>query len=324
MKPFESFIAPELEEYIRHRVSLGYNGRNQRSLLRPFDRYLKDNEYCWESITPKLFLELRRKLKGESSTINGILSGVRNFFQFLVHMGHYSHNPLRDIPPLPVGQYFPYIFSSRKIEELLKSIKARFPNDRGKGLEHASIFLSILLMAKCGLRISEPLGIIGTHYCQNEGTIYIEKTKFQNDRLIPAPKSVLLEIEKYLRMRNSMNIKEKNKYLLVGQKQKSLQANHIYTVFHNAVKDIGINETKRRIGNITFGSPTPHSLRHSFAVNTLNRIKERGKSIWDALPVLAVYLGHRKICSTTRYLTVLNSQHRQNLLDFVILHQDEL
>jgi hypothetical protein len=41
MKLFESFLAPEMEEYIQHRVSLGYNGRNQRSLLRPFDRYLK-------------------------------------------------------------------------------------------------------------------------------------------------------------------------------------------------------------------------------------------------------------------------------------------
>ena len=117
-------------------------------------------------------------------------------------------------------------------------------------------------MAKCGLRISEPLRILVTHYCQNEGTIYIEKTKFQNDRLIPAPKSVLFEIEKYLKMRHSIDIKKKNPHLLVGKKQKPLTANLIYSVFHQAVKDIGINETKRKIGNMTFGSPTPHCLRH--------------------------------------------------------------
>ena len=283
MKPFESFLAPEMEEYIQHRVSLGYNGRNLSSLLRPFDRYLKENEYCWESITPKLFLELRRKLKGESSTINGVLSGVRNFFQFLVLMGHYTHNPLRDLPAIPVGQYYPYIFSSEQIEELLLSIKARLPDNLQNDLELTSVYLSIFLMAKCGLRISEPSRILVTHYCQNEGTIYIEKTKFQNDRLIPAPKSVLFEIEKILRMRNSMNIKDKNPHLLVDQKQRPLLLNHIYTLFHQAVKDIGINETKRKIGNIKFGPPTPHCLRHSFAVNTLIRIKERRESIWDAL-----------------------------------------
>jgi site-specific recombinase XerD len=324
MRPFESFLAPELEEYIQHRVSLGYNGRNQRSLLRPFDRYLKENEFNWDSLEPKLFLELRRKLKGKSSTINGVLSGIRNFFQFLVHMGHYTHNPLRDLPAIPVGQYFPYIFSSEQIEKLLLATKALFPNNLGKDLEHTSIYLSILLMAKCGLRISEPLRILVTHYCQNEGTIYIEKTKFENDRLIPAPKSVLFQIEKYLKFRNSMNVSNKNSYLLVDQKQRPLSSNHINTVFHQAVKYIGINEIKRKIGNITFGSPTPHSLRHSFAVNTLNRIKEQRKSIWDALPILAIYMGHRKICSTTRYLSVLNAEHRQDLLDFHLLHQDVL
>lgn len=324
MRPFESFLAPELEEYIQHRVSLGYNGRNLISLLRPFDRYLKENESNWDSLEPKLFLELRRKLKGESATINGVLSGIRNFFQFLVHMGYYTHNPLRDLPAIPVGQYFPYIFSSEQIEKLLFVIKARFPDKLGNHLEYASIFLSILLMAKCGLRISEALKILVTHYCQNEGTIYIEKTKFQNDRLIPAPKSVLFEIEKYLKIRISMNVTDKNPHLLVGPKQRPLSSNHINTVFHQAVKYIGINEIKRKIGDITFGSPTPHSLRHSFAVNTLNRIKEQRKSIWDALPILSIYMGHRKICSTTRYLSVLNAGHRQDLLDFHFLHQDVL
>jgi len=324
MRPFESFLASELEEYIQHRVSLGYNGRNQRSLLRPFDRYLKENEFNWDSLEPKLFLGLRRKLKGKSSTINEILSGIRNFFQFLVHMGHYTHNPLRDLPAIPVGQYFPYIFSSEQIEKLLLATKAMFPNNLEKHLEHTSVYLSILLMAICGLRISEPLRILVTHYCQNEGTIYIKKTKFENDRLIPAPKSVLFQIEKYLKFRNSKNISNKNPHLLVDQKQRPLSSNYINTVFHQAVKYIGINEIKRKIGNITFGSPTPHSLRHSFAVNTLNRIKEQRKSIWDALPILAIYMGHRKICSTTRYLSVLNADHRQDLLDFHFLHQDVL
>jgi site-specific recombinase XerD len=324
MKLFESFLAPELEEYIQHRVSLGYNGRNQRSLLRPFDRYLEENGYGWDSIEPELFLELRRKLKGESSSINGVLSGVRNFFQFLVLTGQYTHNPLRDLPAIPMAQYYPYIFSQEQIEELLLSIKTRFPDNMKNYLELNSVYMSILLMAKCGLRISEPSRLLVTHYCQNEGTIYIEKTKFQNDRLIPAPGPVMFELEKYMRMRESMFITGQKPNLLVGKKQKSLSANYIYEIFHQAVKDIGINETKRKIGNNTFGAPTPHCLRHSFAVNTLNRIKERGESIWDALPILAIYMGHRKISSTTRYLTVLNVEHRQGLLDFLLSNQDIL
>lgn len=324
MRPFESFLAPRLEEYIKHRISFGYNGRKQRALLRPFDRFLKENESCWDSLEPKLFLELRKRLKGEPSSINGILSEIRNFFQFLVYRDHIKYNPLRDIPPIPMGQYYPYLFSPSKIEKLLESIRTTFSNALEKDLEAASIYLSIILISKCGLRISEPLRMLVSHYCQNEGTIYIKKSKFQNDRLIPVPKFVLFEIENYLKMRNSRCPINKNKLLLVNKKQKSLSVNKIYAVFYQAVEEIGINEPRLKIRNITFGSPTPHCLRHSFAVNTLNRIKDRGKSIWDALPILALYLGHRNISSTTRYLTVLNSKHRQTLLEHAILHQDEL
>jgi len=56
MKPFESFITPQLERYIKHRVSLGYNGRNLRSTLRPFDLYIKENAYDWNSFKPQFFL----------------------------------------------------------------------------------------------------------------------------------------------------------------------------------------------------------------------------------------------------------------------------
>jgi integrase len=241
-----------------------------------------------------------------------------------VLMGYYSHNPLQDLPAIPVAQYYPYIFSSDQIDELLLSIRARLPDNQQNDLVHASVYLSILLMAKCGLRISEPSRILVKHYCKNEGTIYIEKTKFQNDRLIPAPKSVLFELEDYLIIRNSTKIKKKNPYLLVDSKQNPLAANKIYEIFRQAVKDVGVHDTKQKIKNITFGAPTPHCLRHSFAVNTLIRIKERGESIWDALPILAIYMGHRKICSTTRYLTVLNSEHRRELLNFLYSNQDIL
>jgi site-specific recombinase XerD len=62
------------------------------------------------------------------------------------------------------------------------------------------------------------------------------------------------------------------------------------------------------MGNMTFGSPVPHSLRHSFAINTLNRIKARGISPRQALPVLAAYMGHRKYQYTAAYLKVKDAE----------------
>jgi len=67
---------------------------------------------------------------------------------------------------------------------------------------------------------------------------------------------------------------------------------------------------------MTFGSPVPHSLRHSYAINTLNRIKARGISPQQALPVLATYMGHRKYQYTAAYLKVKGADDFAGLIAF--------
>ena len=69
---------------------------------------------------------------------------------------------------------------------------------------------------------------------------------------------------------------------------------------------------------MNFNPPIPHSLRHSFAINTLRGVIESGKSAQEALPVLAAYLGHKKYHYSAVYLKVADSQARSDLFDFTI------
>ena len=87
--------------------------------------------------------------------------------------------------------------------------------------------------------------------------------------------------------------------------------------FHQAIKEIGLTQAKQIIGNTNISGTTPHSLRHSFAVNTLRRIKERGDSPQNALPVLAVYMGHKKYTYTIYYLKLIDADQHRNLVDFM-------
>lgn len=324
MKPFESLMAPKLEAYIAYRQTLGYTDKNLRSLLLPFDEYLKDKKADCYSLEPSFFLELRKKLKGKPHRVNGILCAVRGFFQFLVRQGGYQENPLQDIPPYAEGAYIPFVFSPEDIEQLLRAIQKRLRKTEKYFLKDMAVYLGILLMARSGLRISEPLRLLRTHYRSNEGTLYIEKTKFKKDRLIPVPKSAMVEIENYLSVRKAFLCDDQNPYLLAGQKQKAISTKQIYRVFHQSVKDIGLDQPRRIIADTTFGSPTPHSLRHSFAINTLKRIKALGKSPRDALPVLATYMGHRKYRYTAVYLKVLDAEQRHGLVDFAISAQKDI
>ena len=316
MKPFESFMAPQLEDYVLYRLNLGYAKKGLRWRLLAFDRYLKEQNADWDLLEPFFFLELREKINKGPQTVNKILSTIRGFFQYFVRQDIYQENPLKDIPPLPEGYFIPFVFSPVEIEQFLEVVCNRLRRSEKYFLTDLAPYMAILLIARCGLRISEPLHLLRTHYRYDEGTIYIEKTKFRKDRLIPVPKAVMMEIENYLSVRKSLCPDDQNPYLLAGKKQKGLKDYQVRSLFHQAVKDIALNRAKQTIGDITFGSPTPHSLRHSFAINTLKRIKEKGKSPQHALPVLAAYMGHRKYHYTAAYLKVADAKHLAGLIEF--------
>ena len=131
------------------------------------------------------------------------------------------------------------------------------------------------------------------------------------------PKAVFYELERYLALRKSLCAHDQNPYLLVGRGRAAIRDQDIRSAFHRAMAQMGLSRPKQLIGNVAFGSPVPHSLRHSFAINTLNNIKTRGQRPQHALPVLAAYMGHRKYQYTGAYLKVKDAKHRTGLLEFV-------
>ncbi len=160
------------------------------------------------------------------------------------------------------------------------------------------------------------------HYRAEEKTLYIEKTKFKKDRLIPLPLSVAVELENYLAVRKSMLVNRQNRFLFAGAKQKRLGDNSVRCVFRQAVRDIGLDQPRQVIGNTNFSAPTVHSLRHSFAVNTLKRVQARGRSPQNALPVLATYMGHCEYKYTVRYLKMIDAEKRKQFLDFSVQQKE--
>lgn len=321
---FKSFLAHRLEEYIHYRKTLGFKDTNLRSHLRCFDLYLVDTG-LEKDLNASFFLEFRKILKGVMPrTANGILSSIKGFFNYMVRNEYVAENPLQDIPSYKENAFIPFIFSPEEIDGMLHAVQKRIRREKKYFFNDMMVYTTILLLARCGMRISEPLGLHSKNYRSNEGTIYIEKTKFYKDRLIPVPKNVVNELNNYCVVRNTLFSDDSNHFFFPGKGGSGISDNRIYPVFHQAVKDIGRNEPSRVVGNMHFGSPTPHSLRHSFATNTLINIKDRGRSPQQALPVLSSYMGHSKYRYTVVYLKLLNADHRRHLVDFSISKQEEL
>jgi integrase/recombinase XerD len=316
MKPFESFMADKLDEYVVYRKDLGYARKGANPSLMAFDRHLKEQKADWGQLQPAFFLRMRANIRDNPNTVNTILSGVRSFFQFLVRQGICDNNPLKDIPPLPERYFVPFVFTPDETEQLLCAVCNRMRRSERWLLFDMANYLAMVMLARCGMRINEPLRLYRDHFRADEGTVYIEKTKFRKDRLIPVPKSVQNAIENYLSVRDALCVDDQTPYLLAGTKNRPIPAHRIRQVFHRAVKDIDLGQTKKIMGNITFGKPIPHSLRHAFAINTLNQIKAMGKSPQHALPVLATYMGHRKYQFTGAYLKVIDAKDLPGLIAF--------
>jgi integrase/recombinase XerD len=324
MKPFESFLAPLLNDYLAYREGLGYAQQPCYDYLRLFDRYVLESGADLSSLDPSYFLNMRSNLRMEATSVNHVLSATRGFFRFLVRRGIFEKNPLLDIPPLKEEITVPFIFSPEQIDQLLKATCKRMQKTKASFLKELAMYMAILLMARCGMRISEPLHLLKHHYRREEGTLCIEKTKFSKDRLIPLPKAVMQEMDNYLSVRAHLCPEDHNPYLLPGKDLNPIPDQQVRFFFHNAVREIGITQPRKKLGNIIFNPPVPHCLRHSFAVNTLKAIKERGQSPQHALPVLATYLGHATYFNTSVYLKVADASSRKNLYDFSLWQKGKL
>jgi site-specific recombinase XerD len=317
MSRFESFLTQQLEDYMTYRHQLGYDTDNLRWALKTVDRYLVTQNAGPKELTPAFFLSLQADLHTQNKSINRLLCCTRKFFEYLVRIEYCRNNPLRDIPWLPEENFIPFIFAPAQIEQLLAAACRCLRKTSKYFVQDLGCYLAILLLARCGMRIYEPLRLKLHDFRADDNTLYLEKTKFKKDRLIPIPKEVAAEITNYLAVRRMLWGTDANAYLLAISKEKPFYDEFIRRRFHLAVGDIGLKCPRQTIGNTNIGAPTPHSLRHSFAVNTLKRIKTQGKSAQHALPVLAAYLGHSEYKHTAKYLKLLDAEHRHQLVNFI-------
>jgi integrase len=320
MRFFESFLAEQMDAFLKYRSDMGYSEKYQLSILRMFDQYVKRTKPEPGRLSPEFFFTMRSSLKMDPVSVNSVICMARGFFNFMVRKGYYDKNPVRDVPFLRKNVVAPFIFSPRQTDRLIAVLCKNIRKKPSQYLKDLTIYMAILLLARCGMRISEPLRLLVEHYRPEEKSLYIENTKFKKDRLIPVPMGVATEIDNFLQVRENLLGISQNPYLLPGAGLCRLHDQKVRDAFHQAVNAIGLARPRQVIGNTVFAKPTPHSLRHSFAVNTLKEIKQRGRSPQHALPVLAAYMGHVEYRSTAYYLKFLDAEQREGLASFVASH----
>jgi integrase len=187
-------------------------------------------------------------------------------------------------PPRPT----PYILTAEQIRQLIRAA-SQWGHKTLRGATYSTLFS---LLACTGLRRSEAIHL---RYADiTPDGLVIRNTKFRKSRLVPLHETARAGLERYLQQRRLYA--PFDDHVFVSLQRKPLLPEDVDRAFRAAVKRVGLPSGGGR------ARPTPHSLRHTFAVRALENCPDGRDAITKHMLALSTYLGHSKVAHTYWYL----------------------
>ncbi len=225
-------------------------------------------------ITTK-YLKNAENKKYSGSTKKRIQSSVNQFLKFLIEENFISNIEINNIS-IRSEQKLPIILSPFEIEQLIDFYDHNlFISSRNKTI--------IDFMYSTGCRVSELINVEESDIDIDDAFVRLEG-KGSKQRIVPLGSKVLVNLEKYLELRNQFkNIKNNN--LFISKSYKKLDRTAVFRIIKSTGVKVGINT-----------SIYPHILRHSAATHML----EGGCD----LRTVQEFLGHSSVSTTQIYTKV--------------------
>lgn len=218
-----------------------------------------------------------------------ILSGVRQFYRFLVIDGYLEVDPTELLESPKQPDHLPEVLSTAEVDLLEQAIDlSKWEGHRNRAI--------IEVLFSCGLRVSELTNL-------KLSNLYIEEQyirvmgKGSKERLVPISPRALDELSYWFADRNVMKIKPgEEDYVFLNRRGQHLTRTMILIMIKRYAVEAGIKKTI-----------SPHTLRHSFATSLL----EGGAD----LRAIQAMLGHESIGTTEIYTHIDTSTLRQEILE---------
>jgi len=204
-----------------------------------------------------------------------------------------AEDPSHELPPPVFGsekrpRAVPYIFSREDIQRLVQAAA-----ESGYHVLRRKTYSTLFALLACtGLRVSEAIKL--RYEDITPDGLVIRFSKFRKSRLVPLHETVQAGIERYLEHRRPYA--PFDDHVFVSLRRKPLRINDVDAAFQTAVDKIGL---PRGPG---LPRPTPHSLRHTFAVRALETCPDTRDHITKHMLALSTYLGHGNVSCTYWYL----------------------
>ncbi|WP_400080099.1 site-specific tyrosine recombinase/integron integrase [Winogradskyella sp. R77965] len=222
-----------------------------------------------------------------------LISGLRNFFDYLIFENYRKTNPLDLIESPRIGRKLPDTLSVNDIDHLINAIDLSYQyNGVNLGERNRAI---IETLYSCGLRVSELIELKISDLFFDEGFIKVTG-KGDKQRFVPIGLNTqkYITIWKDIRSHIKVDVSSKDT-LFLNYKGKKLTRAMIFTIIKKLVEKSGLNK-----------NVSPHTFRHSFATHLL----ENGAD----LRAIQMMLGHESITTTEIYMH-LDRSHLSDVLN---------
>lgn len=224
----------------------------------------------------KRFIDVLNELGLSARSQARILSGIKQFFYFLLLEDEMDYDPSELIEMPKIGSKLPEVLTIEEIDALIDAIDM----SKNEGLRNKAI---LEMLYSCGLRVSELVNLRFSNMFLQEGFIRV-LGKGNKERLVPISESVIDAIENYKsEIRDFQDIKPGNENcVFLNRRGAKLTRVMIFTIIKDLSNKIGLHK-----------KISPHTFRHSFATHLI----EGGAN----LRAIQEMLGHESITTTEIY-----------------------
>jgi len=307
---YESFLAAAMRDYLDYLDHLGFSTVMQAYNLKCIDRFLVEYQIRHaEQLNTRVMIQFVDKHKGRvrSQTLRLLKHTFHGLCRYLIRRGWMAENPVAGLP-LPKPQpYLPHVFSPQELRLFFDSFKAQMqqaadPTVRFRALSWYTFYH---LLYACGLRVSEAAALTTSVYSAEEATLYIGRSKFLKDRLIPISRKVCSNLDHLLALRHDLFGVPQAGFLFLSLPE-SRPYNRAWAsqYFRKVLQRLGIYRGEEYHRGVCHGTPHLHELRRAFAVHRLLRWYRDKADVNAKLPLLATYMGHSCFRHTKTYLTL--------------------
>lgn len=298
---YRSVFAPYFDSFLKMKDIMGYGLSKFKSIFSELDRFFLETGATDAYITSKQIAAWSKtRVNDKARTLYDKYSVMSQFCRYMCHLGQECY-----IPRLPRKKdinFIPYVFTHQQMDMVFRECDRMTILSANMTSALFAIPALIRFLYSTGVRIGEALSIKNADVDYLRHWIIIRKTKNKMQRMVAVNPSLEEVMKQYETYRNRMPVEgltDKASFFFVSTIGKPLTKGTVYSWFKKILSQCGIPHIGKQQG------PRVHDVRHTCAVHSLEKMVKAGVDINCALPILSVFLGHKTIQGTEKYVRMV-------------------